>query len=73
MVPNAPHGINVDSLALGKLLTKLYVTPPVPLTPAEYKKRAALLKERTGVDQLLVVVRNFIGSSHNYTYFNEGF
>jgi hypothetical protein len=29
--------------------------------------------ERAGVQQMVVVVRQFIDSSHNYTYFNEGF
>jgi hypothetical protein len=29
--------------------------------------------EKAGVKELVVVVRHFIGSSHNYTYFNEGF
>jgi hypothetical protein len=64
--------INLDYLALGKVLTKPYIEPPPPPAPFDAKERVALLK-KAGVEEIVVIVRNFIGSSHNYTYFNEGF
>ncbi|OVE80643.1 hypothetical protein BVY04_05370, partial [bacterium M21] len=75
--------LNLDYLAVGKVLTKPYVPQPRVVTPEEKAalavaeaKQAKIatgkLKE-IGVSGMVVVVRNFIKSSHNYTYFNEGF
>jgi hypothetical protein len=57
--------INLDYVALGKVLLQPKLVEVEP-------GRVELLK-KAGIEELVVVVRNFIGSSHNYTYFNEGF
>ncbi|MBF0198430.1 MAG: PD40 domain-containing protein [Planctomycetes bacterium] len=69
-------GFNLDYLAVGTLLTKPYIPQPRLLTPEE--KLQVRIKtmanfKKSDVHGLVVVVRNFIKSTHIYTYFNEGF
>ena len=67
--------INLDYLALGAVLTPPYLEQPElpsPLTAQASAERAARL-QKADIGELVVIVRNFIASSHNYTYFNEGF
>lgn len=66
MAAASPNCINLDSLALGRVeAPKQDEGRPTP------ELFAAL--QKAGVDQLVVIVRNFINCTHNYTYFNEGF
>ena len=67
--------INLDYLALGTVLTKPCIEQPeatTPVTAKSYGECAERLK-KAGIGEIVVIVRNFIASSHNYTYFNEGF
>lgn len=62
--------INLDYVALGR------IEPPVVQLENQSPRMVEQAKNalaRCGVEKLVVVVRNFIASSHNYTYFNEGF
>ena len=65
--------IQIDYVALGKPEGNYITLTPSKLTDAELKKRVYELQKRTRVKEMVVVARNFIQSSHNYTYFNEGF
>ena len=68
--------INLDYLAVGRLLT---AEEKAALAAKQAKARAQALSEalselkEANVNELVLIVRNFINSSHNYTYFNEGF
>ncbi len=68
MATKSASSINLDFVALGKVSH----LPIISLTRTELNQRVKLLKQ-SGVDRLVVIVRNFINCSHNYTYFNEGF
>jgi len=62
--------INLDYVMLGHLEPP--AVKPKKQSPEMVKQATSALAAH-GVDKLVLVVRNFIRSSHNYTYFNEGF
>lgn len=71
-----PHDFELDYFAVGNVTapaTEMMTLQPIPLSQETIAESAAILKERGGIDDLLVIVRNFIHCTHTYTYYNEGF
>ena len=59
-------------IGAGEIPAKSDTQPLQTFTDKECADRVALLK-KAGIEELVVIARNFIASTHNYTYFNEGF